>query len=30
MVFLVTPYVIANNIDGAIKSLEEASEILFK
>ena len=25
-----TPYVIADNIDGVIKSLEEASEILFK
>ena len=25
-----TPYVIAGNIDGVIKSLEEASEILFK
>ena len=25
-----TPYVIADNIDGIIKSLEEASEILFK
>ena len=25
-----TPYIIADNIDGVIKSLEEASEILFK
>ena len=25
-----TPYVIADNIDGLIKSLQEASEILFK
>ena len=25
-----TPYVIAENIDGVIKSLEEASEVLFK
>ena len=25
-----TPYVLADNIDGVIKSLEEASEILFK
>ena len=25
-----TPYIIADNMDGAIKQLEEASEILFK